>query len=314
MTTISETSRSRPALPLWKAKAFAQWTLSHLPFGETLNHSLQRARGAFNDTNRLQVLVSQAGYLRALNGRFPLAGKSVVEIGPGWQGVGTLLLHLFGAGRIIAYDHQPHLRLIMMQGLAAVASDHVDKIAAASGLTSTSIKDKTDRIAACASLDELFKVMHVDYRAPADAAATGLPDHSVDLVYSYGVLEHIDAASLRAIFVESSRILSPEGRSSHNIGLHDHFQSAGCGNGVNFLRYSQGTWDFWCGNAMLYHNRLRAPDYLTMLASLGAETIWQDRELTDANIAAVKNMPIHPDFQRYSTDDLAASHLYVDFR
>lgn len=296
----------------WKAKALTQWAVSYLPMGERVNHSLQRARGAFSDANRLHAVCAQGSYLHALNNRFPLKGKTVVEIGPGWQGVGTLLLHLFGVGRVVAFDHQPHLRMEMLLGLAAVASRNAANISEITGLDIETIKARTGSIAACRSPDELLAAMHVDYRAPADAAATGLARRSVDLVYSYGVLEHIDAAGLRSMFIETNRILTPNGRASHNIGLHDHFQSAGCGSGVNFLRYSQRKWDFWCGNALLYHNRMRAPDYLDMFDDLGMAVAWQDKELTQANLAALRGMAVHSDFHGYSDEDLAASHLYVD--
>jgi SAM-dependent methyltransferase len=274
----------------WKLKALIQFAFAHLPGGERLNHAAQLARGTFGDDFMRSELEVHARYLRALDGRFPLAGRTVVEIGPGWAGLGTLLLATFGVERIYAIDHRPHLRLPLMQRAAAAAR---------------SIGLAVPRFTALEDLG-------ITYLAPGDAAATGLSAHSVDLVYSHGVLEHIPREALSAIASETRRILKPGGRACHTIGLHDHFHSAGLGNGVNFLRYSRRRWNFMCGNAINYHNRLRLPEYIELFADAGLTPAWMDRELLDLNLAALRQLKVHRDFERFSEEELAASHLFVD--
>ena len=82
----------------------------------------------------------------------------------------------------------------------------------------------------------------MDYMAPADAADTSLPDRSVCLVFSYGVVEHIPPADLERLMCESRRILADGVRAYHSIGLHDHFYGWGVENAVDFLRYSVFVW------------------------------------------------------------------------
>ncbi|ABC62501.1 hypothetical protein ELI_02045 [Erythrobacter litoralis HTCC2594] len=281
-------------------KRSIQFIMAHLPFGEHLNHIAQKAAGSFSPEAQLWSLVAQAGYLRALDERHPLEGATVVEIGPGWQGLGTLLLHLFGAAKIIAFDHQPHFRRRLFDSLVETAEASIEALSNASGI---------DRAALARRLGDF---PDLDYRAPGDAAVTGLPDASIDLVYSYGVLEHIDRPDLEAIARETARILKPTGRAAHNIGLHDHFASAGLGNGVNFLRYSKRRWNFWNRNAILNHNRMRLPDYFELFADAGLCPVWSQRELRSENLEALRSLRIHSDFRHFGVEDLAASHLYID--
>lgn len=274
----------------WRLKALIQFTFAHLPFGERLNHWAQTANGQFSDAAMRRSLRAQHRYLSALNERFPLAGKTVLEIGPGWAGIGVVLLSSFGVGRIYGVDHQPHLRLDLLRRTA--------KVARSLGIEVPEIR----------SLEDLRLI----YLAPGDAARTGLKDKSVDVVYSYGVLEHIPRAALEVICKETVRILHPGGRACHNIGLHDHFHSAGLGNGVNFLRYPEWLWNFVCGNAILYHNRLRLPHYLEMFERHGLTPVWQERELLELNIKALRAIKVDHAFEGMSETDLATSHLFVD--
>jgi len=94
--------------------------------------------------------------------------------------------------------------------------------------------------------------------------------------------------------------------------LHDHFQNAGLGNGVNFLRYPEWLWGFFCYNAILYYNRLRLPHFLELIEKAGLHVIWQDRELRQLNLDALRGLKVDVAFAGLSDEDLAASHLYVD--
>lgn len=295
----------------WRIKAAIQFALAHLPYGEQLNHIAQRANGSFSPRVLLREMIIQAAYIRRLNQRFPLTGKTVLEIGPGWAASGTLSLALFGVERVYAFDHQKHFRLPLIQRLADACLQNIDSVAAETEIDPDSLRERLWRIASARTLDSCLDAMHVAYCAPADAARTGLSRASVDMVYSYGVLEHIPLKALEAIMLETARILKPGGRACHNIGLHDHFHSAGLGNGVNFLRYSERRWNF-ISTHLNYHNRLRLPQYLSMFSRHGLLPVWQERELLDLNINALRKLCVHPQFSRFSEHDLAASHLFVD--
>lgn len=296
----------------WRLKALVQCAMAHMPWGERLNHLAQLANGSFTPSAMYLHLLTQARYLRAVNDRFALRGTTVVEIGPGWCGIGTLMLYLFGAERIYAIDHQPHLRSVLMHRLIDRIRTGLDALAEASGIPLNELQTRIDALPQGAALPDLLSAMRTVYLAPGDASATGLADRSVDMLYSYGVLEHIPLESLEAISRESARILKSTGRACHNIGLHDHFHNAGLGNGVNFLRYPPWLWNLVCANAILYHNRLRLPHYMEMFQRHRLTPLWMRTELTDGNIKALRALKVHKAFAGLSETDLATSHLFID--
>ena len=227
--------------------------------------------------------------------------------------MGSVVLALFGVERIHSYDHVKHLRYEIMQRLVDAIGVNLSTAAEATGLDEDVLSERLAQMRVQPDLDSLLNCLRVDLHAPADARATGLPDRSVDLVYSYGVLEHVSPAALDGITVESKRILKPTGRAFHNVGMHDHYQGvAGMPNGVNFLKYPEWLWRFFVDNPIAYHNRLRLPDYLRTFADRDAQVIWSDVELLDKNLAAVAAMKVNDRFRGLSQEELATTHLYVD--
>lgn len=148
--------------------------------------------------------------------------------------------------------------------------------------------------------------------APADAADRSLPDRSVDLVFSYGVVEHIPPADLERLMCESRRILADGGRAYHNIGLHDHFCGWGVESAVDFLRYSDFAWRLIASNPLAYHNRLREPDYFDMFERCGLTPVWHERTLLQRDLDALRAHRVDEKFVRYSAEQNAASELFVD--
>jgi hypothetical protein len=296
----------------WQVKALIQFVFAHVPFGERLNHLSQIANGSYSDASQLRVLLTQLSYIRRLNDRFSLPGKTVVEIGPGWQGTGTLALALFEVKRIYAFDNQPHLRLPLILRLVRTCLNNTGELSEQSGIPEEKLSSILRALSVASTLGEVLSLMNVTYVAPGDAGATGLTDSSVDMVFSYGVLEHISMDGLNAIARETARILKPSGRVCHNIGLHDHFHNAGLGNGVNFLRYPEWLWAFFCYNKILYHNRLRLPHYLQLFEQHGLRPTWMDTELLQLNLDAQRAIKVNERFAGLTETELATSHLYVD--
>jgi hypothetical protein len=283
-----------------------------LPAGVALNHSLQLRRGSFSPASVLRGFCYQATQLRDFRARKELQGARVMEIGPGRNLIGCVICHLLGAEKIIAFDHLPHASFDLIRELLQIVSQNTIAAAHSLGVSESHIRDRCESALRSRSLNELLQQLSIDYRAPADATATGLPDQSVDVVFSYGVLEHIPTDDLRRMFSESARILKANGKCYHNIGLHDHFQSAGLGNGVNFLRYSESYWMFMTGHALSYHNRLRLPEYFQIFEEAGLLASYSDTELTEQNLKAIDQLKIDQRFHGMSKVELATSHLYVD--
>ena len=83
---------------------------------------------------------------------------------------------------------------------------------------------------------------------------------------------------------------------------------------MNFLRYSERKWNLIAGNKFAYHNRRRRPDYLELARRHGFTITYQQDEVLDVNLEVLRSLPVHPDFQGYSDEDLACSHLYIELK
>src|SRR5688572_13308170 len=107
----------------WRIKAAAQAAFAMLPFGERLNHVAQRLNGSHSLASQVDAFARQRFKVQELAQRFPVAGKTVMEIGTGWNGIGILLFALEGAAEIHSFDHVAHLRLPVMRQLLEVIAD-----------------------------------------------------------------------------------------------------------------------------------------------------------------------------------------------
>ena len=123
------------------------------------------------------------------------------------------------------------------------------------------------------SLKELEERFGIEYLAPRDARATGLPDASVDFVSSTDVCEHVPEEDLAAIFRECFRLLRRGGVFSCRIDLQDHYAYFDRSlSKYNFLRYSDRAWSV-VNSPLHFQNRLRSPDYLRLLREAGLELV-----------------------------------------
>lgn len=79
------------------------------------------------------------------------------------------------------------------------------------GVSAERFAGRLERLCSLRTREDLLHGLNMVYMAPADAADTALPDRSVDLVFSHGVVEHIPLADLERLMCESRRILADGG-------------------------------------------------------------------------------------------------------
>src|SRR5207244_7780924 len=115
-------------------------------------------------------------------------------------------LFLAGAKRIFTFDVHPWLDLSYALETYQALRDHVAEIADKLGLDKITAQQRLH--AAGGKLDTLEKILQalqIEYRCPADAGHTCLPENSVDIVVSTNVLEHVNPDDLRRIHTEAYR-------------------------------------------------------------------------------------------------------------
>ncbi len=288
----------------WRIKGLIQKTLSSVPGGMTVNDWLQQTVGGLRHfENNVAAKVNAdwvvlANHLHTLG--IGIAGKSFMEIGTGWYPALPVCWHLAGAAQVMTFDLRRHLNTRLTTRMLRALESHLPAISAAAG------SDVSARYRALQA-DRL----PIDYRAPADATATGLPDNSVDIVFSNSVLEHVPHANIRMMMQEAYRVLRPGGLCMHSVNCADHY--AYFDKSITFMNYYQFTdrnWKFW-NNALQYQNRMRPQDFIELSEAAGLKTVLAKHKPRPELLAALPSLRIAPEFERYSPEQLACTS--VDF-
>ena len=160
---------------------------------------------------------------------------------------------------------------------------------------------------------DLLALAQLDYRAPGDAAATGLPAGSIDIHTSYTVFEHIPGPVLKAILMEANRILAPNGVALHHIDPSDHFAHADAAiSRINFLQFSPEQWEKLAGNQFAYHNRLRPDGYAEIYRHCGHEILqWTPKLDARCRKLLDDGFPLDDGFRGLPLDVLSTTVLHV---
>lgn len=203
---------------------------------------------------------------------------------------------------MITLDHLPHLRLDLACNVAKTLAQFDPDNPVLGKLMGSS------------SLPEFLKLGGIDYRAPGDATSTGLPDKSVDIFFSYAVLEHVPEIVADKLFKEARRVLKPDGLFFSVVGLHDHYVGLNGASKVNFLKYPEWILALLLNNKFIYHNRMRERDFITMIKSNGGEIIDVKSRIDPQVLQEIVSMKIDKRFSGYSADELAVTRTEISVR
>ncbi len=217
---------------------------------------------------------------------------------------------------IYSYDHVRHLRFQSIRNVLTELNSMVSELAGVSGLPEARFRRRLDVLLDARDLSALLEAACITYVAPGDACATGLPDHTVDLFYSYAVLEHVSEEVVHCLCTEAKRVLKSDGRVFHYIGEHDHYISVTPSlSKVNFLKYPEWLWRFLIKNKISYHNRLREREFLEIFAAHGSRVESIKSSVDERDLEALKTMKIDKRFAGMSNRELAvhATRVVLSF-
>jgi hypothetical protein len=144
--------------------------------------------------------------------------------------------------------------------------------------------------------------IQIAYRVPWDEADVIKP-HSIDLVYSQAVLEHVDdlERTYRALF----QWLKPSGYMSHTIDFRSHGTAAEW-NG--HWSYSELQWKVIHGRRTWLLNRHPHSAHLKFAKHAGFRIV---SDLRDENSTGLKRMRLAPSFQGMSDEDLVTAGAFL---
>jgi hypothetical protein len=294
----------------WRTKAAIQRVFARLPVGgEAAYFQLQRRFGNLRYPESPLVMFRHAAEIFAelRDCGTPVENARVLEVGTGHRLNMPLAFFLAGAASVITVDLYRILKWeLVKESVHDIAAQRDAVIEIFRALDKPdAISARLDSLENAATLEDLSRAMNLDYRAPGDATAIGLPPNSIDLHFSYTVFEHIPGPVLVRILREASRLISAQGLICHHIDLSDHFSHSDSSIGkINFLRFPAAQWRGIENERFGYQNRLRVTDYRQIYKEAGQD-VRKWIEIVDGE--ALKSMrsgfPLAPEYQ---TADLQA--------
>lgn len=300
----------------WLVKRTLQNALGVLPSPQSANYVFQRhvtRTLPIGDAGVARKFARARSHVAAYEehgpGR-PLDETVAYEFGAGWDLAIPLSYAALGVGRQVLVDIRPNLRLELVNATLASLARQREALEEVAG---RELRDLGPP--GVESAEDLRTRFGIEYRAPCDAAATGLPAESVDLVTSTNTLEHVPREAIAPILREAARLLRPDGVMSFRIDMQDHASYADPRRSpYDYLRYSERAWRF-LSPKLEYENRLRLPDYRALFAEAGLEiadeTVTRPRP---EHLAALAEVPLARRFRRYAPEDLAARAVAVVLR
>lgn len=299
----------------WRLKGGIQKVLGHMPLGERLHYELQKRAGglrAFDRelTAKIEDWRLMVGHLASVG--IPVAGTRFLEMGTGWYPTFPFCLYLAGARSVITVDLNRYLKPELTLRMTLALARSLPVIATATGRPEAELaaahRALVEAVRGGASLEDATGGV-VAYRAPSDASATGLPDASLDAVFSNSVLEHVPGPIIERCFTEARRILRPGGVVFHSVNCGDHYAYADRAiSQLNYLQFSDADWQRW-NNEFLYQNRLRAIDFIEMARAAGLQIEVDTSRPHPMRLQQLEAVKVHPQFARYSRDQLAITSI-----
>jgi SAM-dependent methyltransferase len=280
----------------WRWKARLVKVIAALPMSDAIYYRVQRCVGSlqpkrYDPSERLRAAAKMVHWAEELGYR--IEGRSFLEVGTGRTLDIPLALWLCGAARVLTVDLNTYLaEQLTLESVAFLCSRRAETAAIFGELADRPLfNERLDQLRRFDGLlADLMRMTHIEYLAPTDAAHLSVPDRSIDFHISFTVLEHIPADIIASILKEAGRVLTPGGLLLHIIDPSDHFShDDGSITAVNFLQFSDREWTRLAGNKFMYHNRLRAYEYVELFKRAGVRLIGQREAIDEQSLAVLRN-------------------------
>lgn len=302
----------------WKTKARVQNAVAALPFASTkVYFAIQRRfgglrRGLNNPVDRFIAAINMVEWIEDAGGS--IKGKRVVEVGTGHMVNVPTAFWLLGAGETITVDVNRYLSESIVKESNDSIREHREEVLQLFGprANDDGFRSRFEQLLSFSGkLDGLLEMMNVRYVSPGGAASLPLPEKSVDFHVSHTVLEHVPPTVISNILAEANRLMAPGGLLLHQIDPSDHFCHEDMDiPAINFLQFSEAEWDKWAGNQFMYHNRLRASEYLDLFVRVGVRILRSETAVDDRSLSALdRGFPVHSRFSGMTREDLATRWL-----
>jgi hypothetical protein len=293
----------------WRYKAYVQSLLSSVPAGERLHYLLQKRVTRTipeNDGGFRNRVRSAIHHLELVSPHLPRPPENATfyEFGAGWTLLGPLTYYAVGVNRQIVVDvrrlSRPELVIQSVERLRRLADPTLPR---SHRFPTFHPRELTT---------ELRSECGVDYRAPCDARATGLPSGLVDCITSTATLEHVPAEDIPALLRECFRLLKCGGVMSHFIDYTDHYANfAPQLSRFNYLQYEDRQWKRF-SPSLHFQNRLRHRDYVELFRAAGFAIVAEHAKAPrEADLRDIARLRVAERFKAYSGEELAIRNAFI---
>lgn len=305
-------------MPHWLIKSGMQHGISWLPASEFWYELVQRhlTRSALLSESGFETRVQEAArYLELFRNHQPAAPQdfTALEVGTGWYPTFPLAFYLCGATEIWTFDIAGYVRRERL----ALVLDFFCAAAERGTLKQLLPAVRPDRIARLRELRasarqespaQCLARLNIHLKVQ-DASETGLPAHSVDFIFSIGVLEYVPRSVLPRLLAEFRRVASARSLMAHGLDLADEFAKFDSNiTDFNFLRFSERQWR-WRNSPITPNNRLRVPDYRELIERAGF--LIQAEENRLGSPEELRQIPLAQEFRHYAPADLLVLYSLI---
>ncbi len=296
----------------WRVKAILQKGMSTVPGGTLIHEWLQRWVGDLSHFDAhvgvrfrdWEILIAD---LKQLN--VNASGLEVCEIGTGWVPVLPICLWLSGVQRCVTFDIVRHLKPRFTIRMVGILESYLERLARDAERPLEEVKARYAELKQAHSGRDVLERACIDYKAPADASSTGLPDGVVDIVFSNNVLQYIPAKMILELMNESKRLLRSGGIAIHRVNCFDEYRNFDSSiTAINYVTYSQKKWEFW-NTPFIYQNRLRPTDFLRLAERAGLEVVFCRYKPRQELLEALPRLRLAPEFRAYSPEEICSTHI-----
>ena len=160
-------------------------------------------------------------------------------------------------------------------------------------------------LSAAQSLDDVLTACSARYETGGLASLRALPDASIDLVFSNGVMQCVPPAQLPDTLREMRRVLHPRGVCVHSIDLRDMM-----GQSLHQLRFRERVWESACFRRAGFHtNRLRYGEWKRLFEAAGFDV--RESEINRWPTLPVRRESLAAPFRDLPEPDLLVSTVRV---
>ncbi len=308
-------------MPSWLLKTGLQHVVSHLPkpyFWSGLLQKYATRSSELSDTGFSSYVDYSQRHIDTLFGLSPHCRPdfTALEIGTGRYPIVPVGMYLSGVSEVWTYDidswmSAEHVRETLRRYLRLAHTEQLhtllprlreDRVAALEEVLARGMREDPSALLAPLGIHAFV----------ADAREGRVPEDTIDLAFSYSVLQYIPAQAISELFVLFRRIARAGGIQSHFIVLEDQFSYFDHRiSQLNFLRYSDRWWRR-LDSPLIPQTRLRISDYRTLLQESGWRIVREESESADA--AELDRFTLAREFEHYNQEDLLVVRSWIAAR